>query len=56
MASSGMLRRVAVENTHVSEERIASIIRTIRIGDLETTLALTGNRSSLRRNAVASYC
>jgi hypothetical protein len=29
-----MLRRVALERTDVSEERIASIIRVIRIGEL----------------------
>jgi hypothetical protein len=36
-----MLRRVALVRTDVSEERIASIIRLERIGELETTLALT---------------
>jgi hypothetical protein len=42
-----MLRRVAVVRTDVSEERIASIIRAIRIGELGT-LAVTSNRSTLR--------
>jgi hypothetical protein len=32
MASSGMLRRVALVRTEVSEELITSIIRVIRIG------------------------
>jgi hypothetical protein len=36
MASSGMLRRVAVVRTDVSEERSASFIRVTRIGELGT--------------------
>jgi hypothetical protein len=51
MAYSGMLRRVALVGTDVSEECIASIIRVTRIGELET-LAVTSNRSTLRRNAL----
>jgi hypothetical protein len=39
MASSGMLRRVTLVITDVSEELNASIIRVIRIGELGTTLA-----------------
>jgi hypothetical protein len=42
MASSRMLRRVALVRTHVSEERSASFIRVTGIG---TTLAVTSNRS-----------
>jgi hypothetical protein len=38
VASSGMLRRVALVRTDVSEELSASIIRVTRIGELETTL------------------
>jgi hypothetical protein len=38
MASSGMLRRVTLVRTNVSEELIASIIRVARIGELGTTL------------------
>jgi hypothetical protein len=39
MASSGMLRRVALVRTGVLEERIASIIKVIRIGESGITLA-----------------
>jgi hypothetical protein len=39
-----MLRRVALVRTDVSEELSASIIRVTRIGELETTLAVTSNR------------
>jgi hypothetical protein len=45
-----MLRRVALVRTDVSEERSASFIRVTRIGELGTTLAVTGNRCTLRRN------
>jgi hypothetical protein len=50
----GMLRRSAHVRTDFSEERSASIIRVTRIVKLRTTLAVTGNRSTLRRNT--SYC
>jgi hypothetical protein len=50
MASSGMLRRVALLRTGVSEERSASLIRVTKIGELGTTLALTSKRRTLRRN------
>jgi hypothetical protein len=46
MQSSGMLRRVALVGTDVSEERIAPMIRVTRIGELGTTLALTSNGST----------
>jgi hypothetical protein len=36
-----MLRRVAVIRTDVSEELSGSFIRVTRIGELETTLAVT---------------
>jgi hypothetical protein len=48
MASSGMLRRVAVVRTDISEEPSASIIRVTRLGELGTTLAVTSNRRTLR--------
>jgi hypothetical protein len=50
MVSSGMLRRVALVRTNVSEELRASFIRVTRIDELETTLAVTSNRRTLRRN------
>jgi hypothetical protein len=50
MASSGMLRRVALVRTDVSEELSVSIIRVTRIGELGTMLAVTSNRRMLRRN------
>jgi hypothetical protein len=43
MASSGMLRRLDLVRTDVSEELRASIIRVTRIGVLGTTLAVTSN-------------
>jgi hypothetical protein len=55
MAYFGVLRRVAVVRTDVSEELSASIIKMTRIGGLGTTLAVTSNRSrSLRRLLVTS--
>jgi hypothetical protein len=51
MLSPRMLRRMALVRTNVSEERIASIIRMTRIGELGT-LAVTSNRNTLRTNAI----
>jgi hypothetical protein len=45
-----MLRRVAVVRTDVSEELSAFFIRVTRICELGTTLAVTSNRRTLRRN------
>jgi hypothetical protein len=50
MVSSGMLRRVALVRTDVSEELSASFIRVTRISELGTALAATRNRGTLRRN------
>jgi hypothetical protein len=47
MASSGMLPRVAVVRTEVSEELSASFIRVTRIDELGTTVAVTSNRPKL---------
>jgi hypothetical protein len=44
MASSGMLRRVALVRIDVSEELRASIIRVTRIGELGQMLGVTNNR------------
>jgi hypothetical protein len=48
MASSGMLSRVALVKTDISEELSASFIRVTRIVELGTTLALTSNQLTLR--------
>jgi hypothetical protein len=48
MASSGILGRVALVRTDVSEELSATFIRVTRIGELGTTLAVTSNRRTLR--------
>jgi hypothetical protein len=45
-----MLRRVAVVRINFSGELSASFIRATRIGELGTTLAVTSNRRTLRRN------
>jgi hypothetical protein len=54
LVSSGMLRRVALVTTVVSEELIATLIRVTRIGELGT-LAVTNNRSTLRRNFFTKF-
>jgi hypothetical protein len=53
MPSSGMLRRVALVRTDISEEPSASIIGATRIGELGT-LAVTSDRRTLRINTVSS--
>jgi hypothetical protein len=50
MASSGMIRRVILVRTDVSEELGASFIRVTRVGELGTTLAVSSNRRKLRGN------
>jgi hypothetical protein len=47
MVSSGMLRRVALVRTDVSEDLSVSFIRVTRIVELGTTLAVTSNRRTL---------
>jgi hypothetical protein len=47
MVSSGVLRRVALVKTDVSEEFSAYFIRVTRIGELGT---VTSNRRTLQRN------
>jgi hypothetical protein len=54
MASSGMLRRVTIVRTEVSEEFSVSLIRVTRIGAQGMMLAVTSNRRKLRRNVVFS--
>jgi hypothetical protein len=55
MPSSEMLRRVALVRTDVSEQRIASISRVTRIGELGTTLAATSNLCRLRPYSCYPY-
>jgi hypothetical protein len=50
MASSGMLRHVALVRTDVSEELTASFIRVTRIGELGTTLAVTSKLNKYNRD------
>jgi hypothetical protein len=50
MVSSGLLRRVALVRTDVSEELSASFIRVTRIDELGTVLTVTSNRPTLPRN------
>jgi hypothetical protein len=49
MPSSGMLRHVSLVRTDVKEDRIASIMRETKIGELGTTI-------SSQRASVATYC
>jgi hypothetical protein len=50
MASSGMLRRVALVRSDVSEELSAFFIRVTKICELGTTLAVTSNGLTHRRS------
>jgi hypothetical protein len=56
MASSGMLCRVALVRTDVSEERSASIIRVTRLSELGTMVAVTSNQHTHQRNHLAFLC
>jgi hypothetical protein len=49
MASSGMLHRVALVRTDVSEELSASFIRVTIVGEVGTTLGVTSNQRMLLR-------
>jgi hypothetical protein len=53
MVSSGLLRRVALVRTNVSEERSVSFIRVTRIDELGTTT--TTILQSHRRESTKSY-
>jgi hypothetical protein len=55
MASSRILRRVALVRTDVSGELIAAIITMTRISELGTTLPVTNNRRTLRRNTTSCH-
>jgi hypothetical protein len=48
----GLLRLAALVISDVSEELSASFIRVTRIGELGTTLSVTSNRCTLRRNTM----
>jgi hypothetical protein len=54
MPSSGILRRVVLLGTGVSEERSASIIRMKRIGELGRTLEITSNLPTLHTHSISS--
>jgi hypothetical protein len=56
MVSPGMLPRVALVRTDVSEELNASFIRVTRIGELGTTLAVTSNRRTYVDVSVILNC
>jgi hypothetical protein len=53
MTSSGILRRVVLVRTDVSEELSSSFIRLTKISEVGTTLVVTINRRTLRN--VSSY-
>jgi hypothetical protein len=54
MASSGMLRLVALVRTDMSEELSASFIRVTRIGELGTSLAASVRRLLITARVVPS--
>jgi hypothetical protein len=55
MASSEMLRRVALVRTDDSEELSVSFIRVSILGEIATTLAVTSNQRTLRRNTKCTW-
>jgi hypothetical protein len=50
MPSYGMLHRVTLVRTDVSDERVASMIWVKRIGKLGPTLELTSSRSTAKNH------
>jgi hypothetical protein len=54
MMSCGMLRRVALVRTDVSDKHSASFIRATRLGELGTTLAVTVRRLLVTASVVPS--
>jgi hypothetical protein len=52
MESSGMLRRVALVRTDVSEKLNAFIIRKTRIGELGTTVLIRTARRNIPEDAI----
>jgi hypothetical protein len=54
MPSSGMLRRVAVVRTDVSDACVSTIMVT-RIGLVGTMLTVTSNRSKLLARSIINY-
>jgi hypothetical protein len=55
MASTGMLRRVTLVRTDVSEEHSTSFIRVTRIGELGTLAVISNRLFFSQRASVASY-
>jgi hypothetical protein len=55
MPSSEKLRRVVLVNIDVSKKRTPSIIKVTRIHELGRTLAVSSNRSTLRRNILSCH-
>jgi hypothetical protein len=51
-----MLNRVALVRTDISEERIISIIRMTRTGELGITLTVTSNRSTRCKEMLRNSC
>jgi hypothetical protein len=52
MSSSGILHLVTLVRTEVLEERIASIIKVTKIGEVGTTLRISNNRCNLGRHVM----